>query len=95
MKKTPNWRNYRDDTLLTVYFSVRIQQRVQADTAATNRDNKTVICCLFFIPKIHKIILHEKNDILETKFDAVNTPNAIEVYDKIPHFNSPSGDKYQ
>jgi hypothetical protein len=36
-----------------------------------------------------------KNYILETKFDAVNTPNAIEVYDKIPHFNSPQGDKYQ
>jgi hypothetical protein len=40
---------------------------------------------------MHKIILHEKNDILETKFDAVNTLNAIEVYDKIPHFNSPQG----
>jgi hypothetical protein len=37
----------------------------------------------------------KKNYILETKFDAVNTINAIEVYDKIPHFNSPSGDKYQ
>jgi hypothetical protein len=39
--------------------------------------------------KCTKSYYTKKNDILETKFDAVNTPSAIEVYDKIPHFNSP------
>jgi hypothetical protein len=27
--------------------------------------------------KIHKIMLYKKNDILETKFDAVNTPASV------------------
>jgi hypothetical protein len=33
----------------------------------------------------------KKTTFWKRKFDAVNTPNAIEVYDKIPHFNSPQG----